>query len=221
MALETLSLPLSLNSLAHWRFLSRLRLSSLFLINCKLLIVQEAGAVGLVVVGWDEKEDKYMRPICSLTTGPVDAEDLALGTVNLSVNLPVVYMLKKLEAGLHEGASSFLHFDAKSPPGWKGGAVYVKPPEKKLRNSEGEAQAQWSDADLNFSKERSMLGSNGKVITLSEEDRKAPPKQLKCTLLNTSSKSRRDCKIMIGGAEVTLYHFRLCFGDIEWEIIKR
>ena len=183
--------------------------------------MQEAGAVGLVVVGWDEKEDKYMRPICSLTTGPVDAEDLGLGTVNLSVNLPVVYMLKKLEAGLHEGASSFLHFDAKSPPGWKGGAVYVKPPEKKLRNPEGEAQAQWSAADLNFSKERSMIGSNGKVITLSEEERKAPPKQLKCTLLNTSSKSRRDCKLIIGGSEVTLYHFRLCFGDIEWEIMKR
>ena len=85
--------------------------------NRKLMVVQEAGAVGLVVVGWDEKEEKYMRPICSLTMGPMEGPDLPEHLRELDVKIPVVYMLKKLERGLCEGASSFLHFDAKSPPG--------------------------------------------------------------------------------------------------------
>ena len=193
--------------------------------NRKLLVAQSAGAVGLIVVGWDEKEQKYMRPICSLTEGPVDGDDLPSHFArDLRVEIPVVYMLKKLEAGLCEGAGCFMHFDAKSPPGWRGGAVYIKGTDKKQRNSEGEAQAQWSDADLTFGngkQSKTMIGSNGQIIQLNNSDLAAPPKQLKCQIATTSTKRRRDCKVLVGGSEFTVYHFKLSFGDVVWEVLKR
>eukprot|EP00960_Hanusia_phi_P040553 754519-Hanusia_phi.AAC.2 len=117
----------------------------------------------MVVVGFNPDEKKYQRPICRVSTGAVS--DL--------VELPA------LQNG---GCNAFIHFDAKSPPGWKSGALYIKvcsptPPSlstafsltyilstepqgetKKFRNPEGEAIAQWSDADLNFSDEKAMIG---------------------------------------------------------------
>jgi len=50
---------------------------------------------------------------------------------------------------------------------------------------------QWDESDLTFGKEKTMIGSNGKIIKLDEKDRAGPPKQLKSQLLTTSTKSRR------------------------------
>jgi hypothetical protein len=76
----------------------------------------------------------------------------------------------------------------------------------------GEAKAQWSAADLTAASSEIVIWrpSAGKANLCRI--------QLNCFLLNTSFKSLRDCKM---STPVTLYHFRLCFGDMEWEIIKR
>uniref|UniRef100_A0A7S4ULN7 PX domain-containing protein n=1 Tax=Guillardia theta TaxID=55529 RepID=A0A7S4ULN7_GUITH len=141
---------------------------------------------------------------------------------SLECNIPVIYILKCLEPALQNGGcTAFIHFDAKSPPGWKSGALYVQGETKKLRNPEGEAIAQWSDADLNFTDEKAMIGSNGQVVLLSAKDRSGPPKVLNCEPLNTHFKSRRDCKIGILGGDFALYEFRMSFGDVTWMISKR
>jgi hypothetical protein len=44
--------------------------------------------------------------------------------------------------------------------GWKGGALYVKAADKKLRNAEVEAVAQWNETDLSFKKEKTMIGAS-------------------------------------------------------------
>ena len=58
---------------------------------------------------------------------------------------------------------------------------------------------QWDEKDLTFGKEKTMIGSNGRIIKLDEKDRAAPPKQLKSQLLTTSTKSRRQVACLVPG----------------------
>mmetsp|Transcript_36753 Transcript_36753/g.57462 ORF Transcript_36753/g.57462 Transcript_36753/m.57462 type:complete len:329 (+) Transcript_36753:498-1484(+) len=186
----------------------------------KVNVAQEAGAVGLVCVGWDTTEEKYKPPIMRITTGEVPGDDLP-SPRTLNVDIPCVYALQKLGPALQEGATAYLHFDAKSPPGWKAGCIYIKGEEQKTRNPEGEAKAQWNEADLTFDKGKTMVGSDGRVIALADSNKGAPPRQLKCEATKTATKSRRDCRVGILGSDVVMYGFKMMFGGTMWEIQKR
>ena len=63
---------------------------------------------------------------------------------------------------------------------------------KKLRNSEGEAQAQWREQDLDFGgKKKQMIGSEGQIISLDEDQSEAksqPPVQFKATISGNEEK---------------------------------
>ncbi len=101
-----------------------------------------------------------------------------------------------------------------------------KPKEKKLRNPEGEAQAQWKEEDLDFGgKKKQMLGSDGQIITLddgAQSDEKAVP--FKATISGTDTIEEKYFLSMLTSS-VAVYKFEISFGSKgavkKWEIRKR
>jgi hypothetical protein len=101
-----------------------------------------------------------------------------------------------------------------------------KPKEKKLRNPEGEAQAQWKEEDLDFGgKKKQMLGSDGQIITLddgAQSDEKAVP--FKATISGTDTIEDKYFMSLLTSS-VAVYKFEISFGSKaavkKWEIRKR
>lgn len=97
---------------------------------------------------------------------------------------------------------------------------------KKLRNPEGEAQAQWREEDLDFGgKKKQMLGSDGQIINLddgAQSDEKQAP--FKATMSGTDT-IEQPYFLNILTSNVAIYKFELCFGNKnggrKWEIRKR
>jgi len=196
----------------------------------KYTIVKEAGAAGMIVVGDDATKEKYEAPCPCVHLGPFAAPDLPARMREVTgVEIPSVYCLKRFETNLHEGAMAFIHFDAVSPPGWKGGAIFVQDGGapgggdagrtktnggKPLRNSEGEALAQWEDSDLVFEREGGAQLLN----------KAAPPKVLMCQATAVENRTPRECSVKIPllfRQEVTHYGFKFSFGEANWVIMKR
>ena len=102
----------------------------------------------------------------------------------------------------------------------------TKPKEKKLRNSEGEAQAQWKEEDLDFGgKKKQMLGSDGQIINLddgAQSDEKAVP--FKATINGTDTIEEKYFMSLLTSS-VAVYKFEISFGSKaavkKWEIRKR
>ena len=98
--------------------------------------------------------------------------------------------------------------------------------EKKLRNPEGEAQAQWREEDLDFGgKKKQMLGSDGTIINLddgTQSDEKHAP--FKATMCRTDT-IEQPYFMNILSSSVAVYKFELSFGGKgggrKWEIRKR
>jgi hypothetical protein len=101
-----------------------------------------------------------------------------------------------------------------------------KSKEKKTRNPEGEAQAQWREEDLDFGgKKKQMLGSDGQIISLedgAQSDEKQAP--FKATMCGTEMIDQPYMLNMLTSS-VAMYKFELCFGSKDggrkWEIQKR
>jgi hypothetical protein len=95
---------------------------------------------------------------------------------------------------------------------------------KKLRNPEGEAQAQWREQDLDFGgKKKQMVGSDGQIILL-EDEAQSDDKQanlLKATMSGTEQKEERYFMNLLT-TDYTVYKFEVAFGaNSKWGIRKR
>mmetsp|Transcript_46259 Transcript_46259/g.72432 ORF Transcript_46259/g.72432 Transcript_46259/m.72432 type:complete len:135 (+) Transcript_46259:211-615(+) len=100
-------------------------------------------------------------------------------------------------------------------------------PEKKMVNPDlrkGDAQAQWSESDLNFFDTKGkMVGSQGQIIDLGTEGDKGQQQQNKSFKATTTTTEQREGKWMMEmmSTEYTMYKFQVSFGKTKWEIAKR
>ena len=199
----------------------------------KLLFCQEAGAIAMLLIGNDPDETIYQQPLV-MYTGDQLGDDLEPHCRTLVPSIPAVYGLQRFEPLCEEGADCFVHFETNSPPPWKVGAVYIKAEKKlrPLRNAEGEAAAQWSEADLDLSggggRKAQMIGSDGRIITLAENEAEmaAKPRALEARAAGTQCRTVRECGLggLVPGAAgggYTLYGFAMSFGRFEWTVWRR
>ena len=98
------------------------------------------------------------------------------------------------------------------------------PKKKFLRNSEGEAQAQFRDEDFDFGgKKKQMIGSEGQIINLDDDGNVQQEQEKRVFKAKDAGTVQRQGKWMMDmlSTEYTQYKFTVSFGKQKWEIAKR